>query len=112
MRRTRHYQLREPATPLVPDGYAVFRDREVTGWLQAFDPEWIEALNVLAWIAQYAEGLAVMLDLAGPTIQGEVGEILGRSFAVLLHPGVTGDEATRPEPVRPVPPGDEGDPGA
>lgn len=116
IRRTRHFQLREPATPLVPEGYAVFRDREVTGWLQAFDPEWIDAMNVLLWIAQYAEGLAVMLDLAGPTIQGELGEILGRSFAALLHSGAAGnardEEATRPEPVRPVPPDDEGDPGA
>ena len=100
IRRTRHYQLREPATPLVPEGYAVFRNRDVSGWLQAFDPEWIEAMNVLAWIAQYAEGLAVMLDLAGPTIQGELGEILGRNFAAFL--------ATGPGPVRPTPPSDEG----
>ncbi|HEV7505380.1 MAG TPA: hypothetical protein VGS07_10745 [Thermoanaerobaculia bacterium] len=112
IRRTRHYKLREPATPLAANGYAVFRDGDAHGWLQAFDPEWIEAMNVLIWIAQYAEGLAVMLDLAGPTIQGELGEILGRSFAALFHPGVLGDvvdEVTRPEPVRPVPPGDEGD---
>jgi hypothetical protein len=115
IRRTRHYKLREPATPLVTDGYAVFRDGDVHGWLQAFDPEWIDAMNVLTWIAQWAEGLAEMLDLAGPTIQGELGEILGRSFHALLHPGIAGvaaEEATRPEPVRPVPPDDEGDPGA
>jgi len=86
IRRTRHFRLREPATPIAPDGFAVFRDHDVTGWLQAFDPDWIEAMNVLAWINQYAEGLAEMLDLAGPTIQGELGEILGRSFAAPLHP--------------------------
>ena len=99
LRRTRRFQLREPATPLVPEGYAVFRDRYVTGWLQAFDPEWIDAMNVLIWIAQYAEGLAEMLDLAGPTIQGELGEILGRRFAALFHPGASVDEPKNPEPT-------------
>jgi hypothetical protein len=115
LRRTRRFQLREPATPLVPEGFAVFRDRDVTGWLQGFDTEWIEVMNLLTWIAQYAEGLAEMLDLAGPTIQGELGEILGRRFAALLHSGVAGgvtNEAMRPEPVRPVPPSDEGDHGS
>ena len=85
IRRTRHFRLREPATPIAPDGVAVFSDPDVTGWLQAFDPDWIEAMNVLAWINQYAEGLAEMLDLAGPAIQTELGEILGRHFAVLFH---------------------------
>jgi hypothetical protein len=104
LRRTRRFQLREPATPLVPEGYAVFRDRDVTGWLQASDPEWIDAMNVLTWIAQYTEGLAEMLDLAGPTIQGELGEILGRRFAALFHPGVEGDEPGRPKPLGHVSP--------
>ncbi len=104
LRRIRRFQLREPATPHVPEGYAVFRDRDVTGWLQAFDPEWIEAMNILAWIAQYTEGLAEMLDLAGPTIQGELGEILGRRFSVLLETG--------PDPVQPASPSDEGDHGS
>ncbi|HSS51997.1 MAG TPA: hypothetical protein VLX28_23900 [Thermoanaerobaculia bacterium] len=115
IRRTRHYRLREPATPLTTDGYAVFRDGDAHGWLQAFDPEWIDAMNLLTWIAQYAEGLAVMLDLAGPTIQCELGEILGRGFAALLQPGGQEgvvDEVTRPEPCRPVPPSDEGDHGS
>ncbi|MFY9825299.1 MAG: hypothetical protein WAM82_28230 [Thermoanaerobaculia bacterium] len=114
-RRTRHYKLREPATPLVPDGgYAVFRDGALNGWLQAFDPEWIDAMNVLVWIAQWAEGLAEMLDLAGPTLQGELGEILGRSFQTLSRSGPPGDapdEETWPDSVRPGPPDEKGKPG-
>ena len=109
IRRTRHYRLREPATPLVSNGYAVFRDGDASGWLQAFDPEWIDAMNVLTWITQFAEGLAVMLDLAGPTFQGELGEILGRGFSSLLQlnmPEDAADEETRPEPGRPEPPGE------
>jgi hypothetical protein len=108
IRRTQHYQLREPRSSRVADGYAVFRSGDSSGWLQGFDPDWIVVMNVLTWIAQWAEGLAVMLDLAGPTIQVELGEILGRGYQVLPRPGAAA-EPTRPEPVQPVPPAAKGE---
>jgi|GEM_PF-1321071 len=111
IRRTQHYQIREPRTLGVADGYTVFRDGDGRGWLQGFDPDWVTVMNVLTWIAQWSEGLAVMLDLAGPTIQVELGEILGRSYQVLSGPGAP-DEPTRPEPVHPLPPGAKGEQGA
>jgi hypothetical protein len=114
IRRTQHYQLREPRSPGVADGYVVFRDGDASGWLQAFDPDWVHVMNMLTWIAQWAEGLAEMLDLAGPSIQVELGEILGRGFQVLSRPSAAGgaaDEPTQPEPVRPMSPDDEGDRG-
>ena len=83
IRRTRYYQLREPELPHLVEGYAVLREGEVKGRLRVFEPEWIDVMNVLTSTAQTAEGLAVVLDLGGPTTQGELGEILGRSLA---HP--------------------------
>ena len=90
IRRTRDYNLRVPPTPLVPDGFGVFRDGDLHGWLGSFDTEWVDSMNFITWMAQWAEGIAEMLDLAGPTIQGELGEILGRSFQALRR---SGDEA-------------------
>ena len=108
-RRTQHYLIRAPRTPGVPDGFTVFRDGKASGWIQHFDPDWVTVMNVLTWIAQWAEGLAVMLDLAGPTIQVELGEILGRCYLVPSRPGAT-DEPTRPEPAQPMPPDAKGEP--
>lgn len=77
VRRTRYYQLRESQEAPPAEGYAVVREGEVRGRLLSYEPEWIEVLNVLTCTAQSPEGLAVVLDLAGPTTQEEVGEILG-----------------------------------
>jgi hypothetical protein len=100
-------ERRDGTAKLMPDGGDAPATREEAsserGRLRAFDPEWIEAMNLLTWIAQYAEGLAEMLDLAGPTIQGELGEILGRRFAALFHPGAGGEETARPESGGTVP---------
>lgn len=90
VRRTRYYQLREAQEARPAEGYAVVREGEVRGRIQSFEPEWIEVLNVLTCTAQSPEGLAVLLDLAGPTTQEEVGEILGRSFPVPLRPSGAG----------------------
>lgn len=94
VRRTRYYQLREPREPRPDEGYAVMREGEVRGRLVSYEPEWIEALNVLTCTAQSPESLAVVLDLAGPTTQEEVGEILGRRFSLPLGPSLAG---TAPE---------------
>jgi len=111
IRRTRYHQLREPQFPHPVEGYAVLREGEEKGRLQVFEPEWIDVMNVLTCTAQLAEGLAVVLELAGPSTQEELGEILGRSFASPRRPGEGGgesEEETRPEPVRPAPPDQEG----
>lgn len=115
IRRTRYYQLREPELPHPVEGYAVLREGEVKGRLRVFEPEWIDVMNVLTSTAQTAEGLAVVLDLGGPTTQGELGEILGRTLALPFPADARDedwDEETRPEPVRPGPPGERGDQGA
>ncbi|MEA2599177.1 MAG: hypothetical protein QOF89_169 [Acidobacteriota bacterium] len=112
IRRTRYYQLREPQYPHPVEGYAVLREGEEKGRLRIFEPEWIDVMNMLTCTAQTAEGLAVVLDLSGPTTQEELGELLGRSVALPLHPdlgGEAGEEETHPEPVRPTPPDPKGD---
>jgi hypothetical protein len=86
IRRTRYYQLREPQYPHPVEGYAILREGEEKGRLRLFDPELIDVMNVLTCTSQSAEGLALVLDLGGPSTQEEVGEILGRSFALPLRP--------------------------
>jgi len=86
MRRTRYYQLRDPQEPRPDEGYAVTREGEVRGRLRRFDPEWVEVLNVLTCTAQSPENLAVLMDLAGPSTQEDVGEILGRGPRLPYRP--------------------------
>lgn len=104
IRRNPCYQLREPQYPHPVEGYALLREGQEKGRLRSYEPEWIHVMNVLTSTAQSAEGLAVVVDLAGPTTQEEMGEILGRSFAIPCQ-----EEETRPEPVRPSPPDAGGD---
>lgn len=82
LRKTQYYRLRDcpGESPGEPSGYAVLREGEVTGALRLYEPEWVEIMNVLALVAQSPESLAAVLDLAGPTTQEEVGEILGQGL--------------------------------
>jgi len=76
----------------------------VTGTFRTYEPEWVDVMNVLALTAQSPENLAAMLELAGPTTQDEVGEILGRGIRLEPRPGGRGEgwnEETHPEPVHP-----------
>lgn len=104
VRRTRYYQLSDPQEPRPAEGYAILREGEVRGRIRSYEPEWIEVLNVLTCTAQSSEGLATLLDLAGPTAQEDVGEILGRSFPLSLRPAKQGEApgaegtAVRPDP--------------
>lgn len=115
IRRTRYYQLRDPQYPHPVEGYAILREGEEKGRLRLFEPEWIDVMNVLTCTSQTAESLAVVVDLGGPATQEELGEILGRSFALPLRLDVEDEaveEETRPEPVRPSPPDVQGDQGS
>lgn len=95
IRRTRYYQLGDPQEPHPAAGYAVVREGQVRGRIRSYEPEWIEVLNVLTCTAQSSEGLATLLDLAGPTAQEDVGEILGRSFPPALRPVKPGEAPER-----------------
>lgn len=103
LRQTRHYRLHKPQGPPPPHGFAVLREGEVTGSIRNFEPEWIDAMNVLTVMAQSPEGLAMVLYLAGPSTQEEVGEILGGDFQLGLgshSPGADGDEQVSRTDVR------------
>lgn len=89
LRKTQYYQLRLTAGEPPAKGYAVLREGEVAGALRLYEPEWVEVMNVLALLAQSPEGLAALLDLAGPTTQEEVGAILGQ--------GIRGGQPVRAE---------------
>lgn len=91
VRRTRYYQLSDPQEPRPAAGYAIVREGEVRGRFRSYEPEWVEVLNVLTCTAGSSESLATLLDLAGPTAQEDVGEILGRSVSSLLRPVKPGD---------------------
>jgi hypothetical protein len=97
IRRTRYYQLRDPQYPHPAEGYAILREGEEKGRLRLFDPELIDVMNVLTCTSQSAESLALALDLGGPATQEEVGEILGRSFALPLRPEAVDDADERGE---------------
>lgn len=79
MRRTRYYRIDRGQDSRPAEGFVVLREGEVRGRFRSFEPAWIDSLNVLTCTAQSPESLAVVLDLAGPARQEEVGVILGRS---------------------------------
>lgn len=111
LRRTGFYRLHEPGDESPAEGYAVLREGEVTGTFRTYEPEWVDVMNVLALTAQSPESLAAMLELAGPTAQDEVGEILGRGIVLEPRSGRRGapwDEETHPEPVHPGGPNERG----
>ncbi|HEV2852151.1 MAG TPA: hypothetical protein VHC97_05035 [Thermoanaerobaculia bacterium] len=94
LRRTQYYRLHKPQDEPESGGYAVLREGEVTGALRTYEPEWVDVMNVLALTAQSPESLAAMLDLAGPTTQDEVGEILGRGIQLKPRPDERGGTGT------------------
>ena len=89
LRKTQYYRLRQTAGER---GYAVLREGEVAGALRLYEPEWVEVMNVVAMLAQSPESLAAVLELAGPTTQEEVGEILGLAIQPGGPPGTRGEE--------------------
>jgi hypothetical protein len=92
LRKTRYYRLRQTAGEPPGQGYAVLREGEVAGALRLYEPEWVEVMNVVAVLAQSPENLAAVLDLAGPTTQEEVGEILGLAIQPGGRPGTRGED--------------------
>lgn len=92
LRKMQYYRLRQTAGEPPARGYAVLREGEVAGALRLYEPEWVEVMNALALLAQSPESLAAVLDLAGPTTQEEVGEILGRAVQKGGLPGARGEK--------------------
>ena len=80
LRQTRPYRLHKPQGPPPPQGFAILCEGEMKGSIRKFEPEWIDAMNVLTLTAQSPEGLAVVLYLAGPLTQEAVGVILSHDF--------------------------------
>lgn len=92
LRKVQYYRLHRTAGEPPARGYAVLRQGEVAGALRLYEPEWVEVMNVVAVLAQSPESLAAVLDLAGPTTQEEVGEILGLAIQPGERPGARGEE--------------------
>lgn len=81
-RRNRYYELEPALEPRQPEGFPVKRDGKVVAHLRSYDPDWVYACHVLTCATQSSEHLVTLLDLAGPTVQEQVGEILGRRATV------------------------------
>jgi hypothetical protein len=102
LRRSRFYELQDARSPRSREGYAVEREGRVVGHLRSYDPDWVYACHVLTCLARSPEHLGTLLDLAGPTAQEEIGEILGRAAldkARREAPGESGADAGEPEPA-------------
>lgn len=97
-RRRRYYELNPATEPSAPQGHTVLRDGEVVAYLRAYDPDWVYACHVLTCATQSSEHLVTLLDLAGPTMQEQVGEILGRRTTAPPS-GATAEDDTRTEPL-------------
>lgn len=67
-------------------GHAVVRENNEVGRLRAHIPEWVYAAHVLACLASSPENLAAVLEAAGPAVQEEVGQILGRGVLGTARP--------------------------
>ena len=65
------------------DGYpvvAVYGEQgpQVAGWLDRFEPRWVEALHLLEAIVRSPLALAALLEAAGPGAEEQVGRIRAR----------------------------------
>ena len=74
------FHLREEETP---DGYpvvAVYGEQgpQVAGWLDRYEPRWVEALHLLEAIVRSPRALAALLEAAGPGAEEQVGRIRAR----------------------------------
>ena len=76
--RTRLYDLLPEEEPEERPGHAVVREHGEVGRLRTHIPEWVDAAHVLACLVRSPEDLAAVLEAAGPAVQEEVGQILGR----------------------------------
>ena len=74
------FHLRDEETP---DGYPVVamygeQGPQVAGWLDRYEPRWVEALHLLEAIVRSPRALAALLEAAGPGAEEQVGRIRAR----------------------------------
>ncbi len=74
------FYLQEEETP---EGYAVIatygeQGPQIAGWLDRFEPRWVEALHLLEAIVRSPLALATLLEAAGPGAEEQVGRIRAR----------------------------------
>jgi hypothetical protein len=74
------FHLRDEETA---DGYpvvAVYGEQgpQVAGWLDRYEPRWVEALHLLEAIVRSPRALAALLEAAGPGAEEQVGRIRAR----------------------------------
>ena len=74
------FHLEEEATA---EGYpvlAVYGEQgpQVAGWIDRFEPRWVEALHLLEAIVRSPQALATLLEAAGPGAEEQVGRIRAR----------------------------------
>jgi hypothetical protein len=65
------------------DGYPVVamygeQGPQVAGWLDRYEPRWVEALHLLEAIVRSPRALATLLEAAGPGAEEQVGRIRAR----------------------------------
>jgi hypothetical protein len=66
-----------------PDGYpvvAVYGEQgpQVAGWLDRYEPRWVEALHLMEALIRSPLALATLLEAAGPGAEEQVGKIRAR----------------------------------
>lgn len=71
--------------PVTDRGFAVESAGQVVGHLRFFNPDWLHAAHVAAFLARSPLAVAALLEAGGPELQEQVGRILGRKV-----PGETG----------------------
>ena len=65
------------------DGYpltAVYGEQgpQIAGWLDRSEPRWVEGLHLLEAIVRWPWALAILLEVAGPGAEEQVGKIRAR----------------------------------
>ena len=48
---------------------------QIAGWLDRYEPRWVEALHLLEAIVRSPRALAALLEAAGPGAEEQVGRI-------------------------------------
>ena len=76
------------------EGYAVESDDAIVAYLRDFNPDTIFAAHVAGYLLRAPYALALLLWLAGPTVQRQVGRILA-SLASDAGPEETGGETVK-----------------
>jgi len=74
------FHLKEEATSECYPSLAVYGEQgpQVAGWIDRFEPRWVDELHLLEAIIRSPLALATLLEAAGPGAEEQVGRIRAR----------------------------------